>query len=777
MRRYINHAFWLLPIVFFHLAFVLMPVFKNASGYYIYLTDIYTPFYPVDSLLDNAYSSWSPYLFGITNRPSLISFFVPYLARLIGLANIGLLTFLGLLFGSIFLYFFLLKTGITRSLPVAMVAGMVYGLNGATLKFDNVPISTSTGNMVLFAISPVIALFLFRIFIDHKRLPYSIIGLGFALAIAGSVSPVPMPYTVILSAAFFIASFIYKQAVIAVKSVFALICSYVLYFAFALPSISAFIYDIAIKGYTGGFVAQFGNKALFTVHRNFFYIDWYNDVFPFYTSPLTTLSIVADSLSTGRLQFLLRLLAIIPVAVALVPLFLKRNRVRNSLGISLWCTIIVLTTYSILVKENSGLLALVFSNKYLGPIMGAFLTPTQIILPLVILLGLALAVGLSELTDFIKEEVHRDFVLPSGFYATFHISRVELNTFLIVLICLTILASSLLSNDAMILRMGDLTKPNWALVGQGGRHFQPDNYMPGYFLDIADFLNHEREKVGPFRVLWLPQGSPQYYTFVGGIVDPSGILFPIPSERMTKVFKETVRSIRQNSTNHLAEQYAMFNIRYIVVLKDYAQTMSPEFIDIGIQLVVGPPSRFNQVFEKTPSLQEVRDTDNYSVYENTLWYPMVSASYKETEFVEHPVMLQPNMFNLTGITFLQQKELYAYLKTPQVRLLSAEPLYAPNHYNVFINTTSPTYIVLGQRFDPSWEATSVDSDGKTHVYYHFKIFDWANGYYIDSNTPVNVEIRFKYQETYNKIILLWVITSAMMGVALLVLFRGRMKAS
>jgi hypothetical protein len=156
---------------------------------------------------------------------------------------------------------------------------------------------------------------------------------------------------------------------------------------------------------------------------------------------------------------------------------------------------------------------------------------------------------------------------------------------------------------------------------------------------------------------------------------------------------------------------------------------------------------------------------------------MVSASYKETEFVEHPVMLQPNMFNLTGITFLQQKELYAYLKTPQVRLLSAEPLYAPNHYNVFINTTSPTYIVLGQRFDPSWEATSVDSDGKTHVYYHFKIFDWANGYYIDSNTPVNVEIRFKYQETYNKIILLWVITSAMMGVALLVLFRGRMKAS
>lgn len=73
-------------------------------------------------------------------------------------------------------------------------------------------------------------------------------------------------------------------------------------------------------------------------------------------------------------------------------------------------------------------------------------------------------------------------------------------------------------------------------------------------------------------------------------------------------------------------------------------------------------------------------------------------------------------------------------------------------YQVDILGDKPVFIVLGETYDPDWNAR-IDGENIKH----FKGFLWANGFYIDQYGKSTIKINFDQQATHNLIIILAVV--------------------
>ena len=218
---------------------------------------------------------------------------------------------------------------------------------------------------------------------------------------------------------------------------------------------------------------------------------------------------------------------------------------------------------------------------------------------------------------------------------------------------------------------------------------------------------------------------------------------------------------------NLGTLLAPLNVRYAVVFKNINQTM-----DIGIwyggegkfpQYIIGKPETFVRVLGKQEDLELISETSNYVIYENKVFIPMVAAY--------SPL---PNSLNDTSNAFpFVIKETEAIVK-----VLSMNPYYSPSEYVIEADVTQPVALVLGQRYNPFWQAYIVDSKGTKHKLQHFEALGWANGFLLNQEGKFKVVITF--EETRFRISVIWIWVTFLFALIitfpLLFLFR-RMKSS
>jgi len=80
----------------------------------------------------------------------------------------------------------------------------------------------------------------------------------------------------------------------------------------------------------------------------------------------------------------------------------------------------------------------------------------------------------------------------------------------------------------------------------------------------------------------------------------------------------------------------------------------------------------------------------------------------------------------------------------------------PTEYQIEITSAKPLFLFFGESFHPSWNARVNGEELR-----HFKVYDWANGFYLDKVGNLNIQITFDEQNIRNQIINLWALFCAL----------------
>lgn len=79
---------------------------------------------------------------------------------------------------------------------------------------------------------------------------------------------------------------------------------------------------------------------------------------------------------------------------------------------------------------------------------------------------------------------------------------------------------------------------------------------------------------------------------------------------------------------------------------------------------------------------------------------------------------------------------------------------SPSEYNVDINSTGPSFIVLGESFNSGWTAV-ITTNGETLEHLPANNFGWANGFYLSQSGDNKVNIIFEAQTQRNIAMTIW----------------------
>jgi hypothetical protein len=599
---------WLLPLVAFFLVFV-FPIFLVNSKTWFYYTDTFWPYYPVQANYDMFWTSWGPFIFGGINRPSLYGTLLTPIFQLFGSAIATRITFSLTSVGSITMYYFLYKTRLIVNGPIRILGSLLYGFNWLTLEHQNLYLMATTGYMLMYAMAPLIALFLFRILFKRERLLYNSFGLGISLAIASLesvivIADLSLVILVILASSLLTNHYTGVTIRARAKSFAAIAFSFGLYFLLLLPLLYSYLADVISKGIVGGLQAQYQSKIALTPYHNSFYIGWYEQTFPSVVSAL-------NALSGPTFDGFLPLLGALSFLIILLPVVSRTDRERTALSFGFLGGAIIITSYITLLIAGNPLVGMLWNAPILKILLGAYLTPTQVLLPLVIFLGFAAVLGFSQLERLIVGKIHR-FRLPKKILGM---------TLMVLLV-----SSATLSNGYLVFGYTGLFQPISAVTAQGGSHVQPDNYIPSYFFQLEDFFNSERASVGPFRVFWFPEGNPQYISIIPQ-VDPMSYFYPPTSEVLLDQWSQAISSFHLNETSGFSQFLGSQNVRYIVLLNDYDQS-NPVGTQVSgvLNFIQGSPDSLNALLRLDPRFVQTASNANFTVYQNLDWDPMVYSA-------------------------------------------------------------------------------------------------------------------------------------------------------
>lgn len=175
-----------------------------------------------------------------------------------------------------------------------------------------------------------------------------------------------------------------------------------------------------------------------------------------------------------------------------------------------------------------------------------------------------------------------------------------------------------------------------SLVVQGGAAISGDVGIASYRVpsqyQSALTAIHRRDPVSQaYRDLWLPQDFPVFGTL--STLDPSSLVYrPGSSPLVRGTVIRTFDAFVRDDPADVAPLLAQVGVRFVVVattLRVQAdapfEAARPNIAAIaGTKLLAGAPRYFINILDRAQGLVRVSQGDGYKIYENKLWYPIVS---------------------------------------------------------------------------------------------------------------------------------------------------------
>lgn len=249
------------------------------------------------------------------------------------------------------------------------------------------------------------------------------------------------------------------------------------------------------------------------------------------------------------------------------------------------------------------------------------------------------------------------------------------------------------------------------------------------YYEIADFLNQKHEEEGFFRTLWLPWNHEEALMKLR-YLDPYTFSVPInygayKNSSYTQYLLDSYRALADEETGEWGKVIGPASVRYIVLNLDSKETGRAR-AEYGYQTpyLLGAAGDYRRILDGQKDLNLVKETEHYRIYENFSFEPIIGIHSDNTiqsyEFSD--VAARPwRAFEGRGIR---------YEKT------------SPTSYTVFFNEPVEGDLILGEAYDPQWQATI--ADGK--ILGHFEALGWANGYRLDGSEVGEIHIEYTAQK-------------------------------
>jgi hypothetical protein len=267
--------------------------------------------------------------------------------------------------------------------------------------------------------------------------------------------------------------------------------------------------------------------------------------------------------------------------------------------------------------------------------------------------------------------------------------------------------------------------------------------VPERYFEISQWLANATTE-SPGRELWLPYTYSiqlaltwiqpnQFGTILGANLQG------VDTSLVTRVF-EAVCGSNNNST--FASLLGAANVRFVVV--DNEAENSPSCDAVG-QYVAGSGTFFRSVLSTARDFQLVNEKWNFSVFED--------------------LAVAPHTFVADPIFPTNSSEILSYSSNA----VATENMIDPTSYRVVVSLryTRPFILVMGESFDPGWEARIDGTAGV--VVGHQVVNGFANGWTIfPTGNTVVIQLKFAPQETHVLILSLSLISlSTALGIIIL----------
>jgi len=139
-------------------------------------------------------------------------------------------------------------------------------------------------------------------------------------------------------------------------------------------------------------------------------------------------------------------------------------------------------------------------------------------------------------------------------------------------------------------------------------------------IELLEFIDSERLKNGPFRVMWLPFTAETKTIAKSSIGDPFSKGF-YQDKNLSIYFELMLRELASGHPKNLAEIMAFLGFKYVVVLKNVKGISNSGPIRLHyyfntIHEVAGDPQLFIALLNKQEKLVMIRNSTNYVLYLN-----------------------------------------------------------------------------------------------------------------------------------------------------------------
>ncbi len=182
--------------------------------------------------------------------------------------------------------------------------------------------------------------------------------------------------------------------------------------------------------------------------------------------------------------------------------------------------------------------------------------------------------------------------------------------------------------------------------------------VPYYYSNTFDYLKNDTEY---YRVLWLPY-TYSMQTRLANSIDHIGVklgqnLFLSPSY---KNIENLFLSIENNRTKNFAQKIGFFNVKYVIIDKNFIPEKQREFSrnfsdNIGIHyaykapFIHGSPEKFIGYINSIDGLEKIYENGNIIIYKNNYFVPyiFISNTSQRQEIIEKNLINNSDFSNTT----------------------------------------------------------------------------------------------------------------------------------
>lgn len=676
------------------------------------------PIDPSKSALDLLISTWSPANLGESAYPQS-SILLVYLLQLVVQNEkivVILIAVAPFWIATLSMWSFLIKTPFVANSVVISVGSIVYTYNWVTF--------FHTGDLIgiyPFCVAPLVLLFSYKIFERDRGWFWSVVGLALSLVIGTLIYPV---IGVIFLLPILISSFLYAmlsrrkfRVTTLLKQLLGHVAALGLYILLLLPFTIYEFTDVLGSG-VGGFAASNG----FNVLTNYVaYLDpqTFMHYFPF---GLSTFLLLTSPLLDNPV----RSLAILVAMTGFMSIISSDYR-KKSLGISITFMIVIFQFLVLLILDSSNAINILYQKI---PLLVAINGFGAYSLVLGMLLGIVLPIGLDSAVCWIRANFREGPMFST------RIEKVAGVIAIVFLIGIS-LAPVISQNFAIF---------NVATLGDPPQTGPMSSVESAVIQNLSTYFNELRSQDGPFRVLWLPQSNAlneqlQVYDEIsnlqfGAIASKPGLM---------EEFTNLLNSVNTDNFARILEQ---LGYKYIVVLQEH--TSAPIYIDqSGVdRYLEGGSNNFINLLNNQTNITTVADGAQYTIYENKLLSQANNSVFWESNGNQ----------NITSSSNLTPSQ-------GTVDVINWGPYYAPTSFELYVNSSSPQWLVFADNFDSQWHAIIQYPNGSSYKLTNSEVNGWANGFYIPATAGSIVELTYSGQAFLNGVYIIWIFLLIFLGAA------------